>query len=37
MIHTAVKNLISRKELVWNKEKKEWRFKQKKIAAQMED
>ncbi|WHX43778.1 hypothetical protein QNH35_13705 [Bacillus pumilus] len=26
-IRKAVKNLISRKELEWNKEKQEWRFK----------
>ncbi|WP_342488916.1 hypothetical protein [Bacillus sp. FSL P4-0248] len=26
-IRKAVKNLISRKELEWDKEKKEWRFK----------
>ncbi|ALM27856.1 hypothetical protein [Bacillus altitudinis] len=25
-IRKAVKNLMSRKELEWNKEKKEWRF-----------
>ncbi|MGX9292883.1 hypothetical protein ACSLGF_17140 [Bacillus sp. A015] len=26
-IRKAVKNLISRKELTWDKEKREWRFK----------
>ncbi|WP_342467479.1 helix-turn-helix domain-containing protein [Bacillus sp. FSL W8-0629] len=26
-IRKAVKNLVSRKELSWNKEKKEWQFK----------
>lgn len=26
-IRKAVKNLMSRKELTWNKEKQEWRFK----------
>lgn len=26
-IRKAVKNLISRKELEWNKDKQEWRFK----------
>ncbi|MEK5134457.1 helix-turn-helix domain-containing protein [Bacillus sp. FSL W8-0645] len=26
-IRKAVKNLITRKDLEWNKEKKEWRFK----------
>lgn len=26
-IRKAVKNLITRKELEWDKEKKEWRFK----------
>ncbi|UDB48451.1 MULTISPECIES: hypothetical protein [Bacillus] len=26
-IRKAVKNLVSRKELTWDKEKKEWRFK----------
>ncbi|KEP24781.1 hypothetical protein [Bacillus zhangzhouensis] len=26
-IRKAVRNLISRKELAWDKEKKEWRFK----------
>ncbi|MGY8620292.1 hypothetical protein ACN6A9_01765 [Bacillus safensis] len=25
-IRKAVKNLVSRKELTWDKEKKEWRF-----------
>lgn len=26
-IRKSVKNLISRKELIWDKEKKEWKFK----------
>ncbi|MEN7348324.1 hypothetical protein ABDA29_09165 [Bacillus pumilus] len=26
-IRKAIKNLMSRKELTWDKEKKEWRFK----------
>ncbi|KEP27260.1 hypothetical protein [Bacillus zhangzhouensis] len=26
-IRKAVKNLVSRKELTWDKQKKEWRFK----------
>lgn len=26
-IRKAIKNLISRKELTWDKEKREWRFK----------
>ncbi|MGM0816059.1 MAG: hypothetical protein ACQEUO_11075 [Bacillota bacterium] len=26
-IRKAVNNLVSRKEMVWDKEKKEWRFK----------